>query len=131
MVTAEPGGDDEEVYGAAWPAVDEWRRLRAGHTGSGRTLSWLETEENVLTLELALLEDFGLTLPPEREPLRGFGRKGQINWRRRGALRHAEGAYPAPAPAPVAAGPDPGTVARVACRAGRGQGSGHILCKLR
>ena len=28
-----------------------------------------------------MLEDHGLTLPPETQPLRGFGRKGQINWR--------------------------------------------------
>lgn len=82
VVTAEPGDEDEEVYGAAWPAVAEWRRLRADHADSGGSLDWLKTEEHVLTLELVLLEDFGLTLPPEREPLRGFGRLGQINWRR-------------------------------------------------
>ena len=29
-----------------------------------------------------MLEDHGLTLPPETQPLRGFGRKGQTNWRR-------------------------------------------------
>ena len=29
-----------------------------------------------------MLEEYGLTLPPETEPLRGFGRYGQINWRR-------------------------------------------------
>ena len=33
-------------------------------------------------MELALLEEHGLTLPPERRPLRGFDRNGQINWRR-------------------------------------------------
>ena len=39
------------------------------------------TKERLLTLELAMLEDHGLTLPPETQPLRGFGRKGQTNWR--------------------------------------------------
>ena len=39
------------------------------------------TEERLLGLELAMLEDHGLTLPPEKQPLRGFGRKGQTNWR--------------------------------------------------
>ena len=82
VVTEEPADDDEDVYGAAWPAVAEWRRLRTGHPHSGRTVPWLAAEEEILTLELVLLEDFGLTLPPEREPLRGFGRNGQINWRR-------------------------------------------------
>lgn len=82
VVTEEPGDEDERTYGGAWPLVAEWRRLRAEHPGAGRSLSWLETEERVLSLELALLEEHGLTLPPEREPLRGFGRAGQVNWRR-------------------------------------------------
>ena len=82
VVTEEPDDDDEEVYGAAWPVIDEWRRLREGHPNSGSTLSWLAAEERLLTMELALLEEFGLTLPPETQPLRGFGRNGQINWRR-------------------------------------------------
>ena len=48
----------------------------------GQSLSWLTTEERLLTLELAMLDDHGLTLPPETQALRGFGRKGQTNWRR-------------------------------------------------
>ena len=27
-----------------------------------------------------MLEDRGLTLPPETYPLRGFARSGQVNW---------------------------------------------------
>ena len=82
VVTEEPAEDDAEVYGAAWPLVEEWRELRAGHPRQGRSLSWLVTEERLLMLELEMLEDYGLTLPPETQPLRGFGRKGQTNWRR-------------------------------------------------
>ena len=82
VVTEEPAADDAEVYGAAWPLVEEWRRLRAGHPHQGKSLSWLVTEERLLTLELAMLEERGLTLPPEKQPLRGFGRRGQTNWRR-------------------------------------------------
>ena len=81
VVTEEPAEDDAVVYGATWPLVEEWRELRAGHPHEGRSLSWLVTEERLLTLELAMLEDHGLTLPPETQPLRGFGRKGQTNWR--------------------------------------------------
>ena len=33
-------------------------------------------------MELALLEEHGMTLPPEKQPLRGFDRNGQVNWRR-------------------------------------------------
>ena len=47
-----------------------------------KNLAWLATEERLLTLELAMLEDHGLTLPPETQPSAGLlGRKGQINWR--------------------------------------------------
>ena len=81
VVTEEAADDDPEVYGDAWPLVEEWRRLRAGHPHQGKSLSWLTTEERLLVLELAMLEEHGLTLPPETQALRGFGRKGQINHR--------------------------------------------------
>ena len=77
----EPAEDDAEVYGAAWPLVEEWRGVRAGHPRRGGSLSWLVTEERLLMLELAMLEEHGLTLPPEKQPLRGFGRRGQTSWR--------------------------------------------------
>ena len=83
IVTEVPAEDDAEVYGAAWPLVEEWRGLRTGHPHRGRSLSWLVTEERLLVLELAMLEEHGLTLPPEKQPLRGFGRKGQTSWRRK------------------------------------------------
>ncbi len=82
IVTVEPADDDVEVYGDAWPLVEEWRRLRDGHPSQGRGLSWLRTRERLLVLELAMLEGHGLTLPPEKQPLRGFGRSGQTTWRR-------------------------------------------------
>ena len=81
VVAEEAADDDPEVYGEAWPLVEEWRERRAGHPHQGRSLSWLTTEERLLTLELAMLEEHGLTLPPETQALRGFGRKGQINHR--------------------------------------------------
>ena len=81
IVTEEPADDDPEVYGDAWPLVEEWRSLRAGHPHQGSSMSWLVNEERLLTLELAMLEEHGLTLPPEKQPLRGFGRKGQTSWR--------------------------------------------------
>ncbi len=82
VVPEEPEPDDEEVYGPAWPVIGEWRSLRKEHPNQGKSLSWLVTEERILGLELAMLEEHGLTLPPEEQPLRGFGRNGQINWRR-------------------------------------------------
>ncbi len=82
VVTKDPAPDDKEIYGAAWPLIDEWRELWKGHSNQGRSLSWLATEERIRELEVAMLEDHGLTLPPETEPLRGLDRSSQLNWRR-------------------------------------------------
>ena len=82
LVTKEPAPDDEEVYGAAWPLIEEWRRLWKTHTGVGKGLAWLETEERVRELEVAMLEEHGLTLPPEKQPLHGLWRSAQLNWRK-------------------------------------------------
>ncbi len=82
LVTLEPAEDDEEVFGEVWPLIVDWRDLKAVHPDEGKSLSWLRTEERFLALELTLLEEHGLTLPPATFPLRGFDRNGQVNWRR-------------------------------------------------
>ena len=82
LVTREPAEDDEEVFGDAWPLIVEWRELKDAHPNEGRGLAWLAEEERLRVVELDLLEDHGMTLPPEKRPLRGFDRDGQINWRR-------------------------------------------------
>ena len=95
LVTLEPVEDDEEVFGDAWALIVEWRELKDAHPNEGKGLAWLE-EERLRVVELTLLEDHGMTLPPEKRPLRGFDRDGQINWRRtalfdtRRALRKRE-----------------------------------------
>ena len=81
LVTRDPADDDEEVFGGAWPLVKEWRELWDGHPARGKGLAWVSTRQRVLELEVALLEDQGLTLPPETEPLRGLDRGAQLNWR--------------------------------------------------
>ena len=82
LVTLEPADDDEEVFGDAWPLIVEWRGLKDTHPNRGSSLLWLVAEEWCLSVELALLEEHGMTLPPETYPLRGFDRNGQTNWRR-------------------------------------------------
>ena len=82
LVTLEPAEDDEEVFGEVWPLIAEWRELKGVHPDEGKSLSWLRTEERFLALELTLLEEHGLTLPPATFPLRGFDRNGQVNWRK-------------------------------------------------
>ncbi|MXZ90424.1 MAG: hypothetical protein F4Z05_02965 [Chloroflexi bacterium] len=82
LATLEPAADDEQVFGDAWPLIQEWRVLRQRHPHRGKGLDWLREEERLMTVELALLEDHGLTLPPQDYPLTGLDRNNQTNWRR-------------------------------------------------
>ena len=82
LATREPAPDDEEVFGASWQLITEWRELKDAHPNDGRGLAWLVEKERLLEMELALLEEHGMTLPPEKQPLHGLDRSGQINWRK-------------------------------------------------
>ena len=82
LATLEPAADDEQVFGDAWPLIQEWRQLRQSHPDRGKGLEWLQDEERLMAMELALLEDHGLTLPPQDYPLKGLDRNNQTNWRR-------------------------------------------------
>ena len=82
LATLEPADDDEEIFGDAWPLIVEWRAIRESHPNDGGGLDWLTGHVRLLEVELALLEEHGMTLPPEKQPLRGLDRSGQISWRR-------------------------------------------------
>ena len=81
MVTREPAEDDPEVYGEAWPVVQEWRKLKDRHPVRGSSLSWLEDQERLLVLDLALMEEHGLTVPPALQPVKGLARRDHTRWR--------------------------------------------------
>ena len=83
LVTVDPADDDEAVYGEAWGLIQEWREIKNTHPSRGKGLDWLRVEERLLSVELALLEEHGLTLPPETYPLKGLDRSSQVNWRRK------------------------------------------------
>ena len=83
LVTIDSSEDDEDVFGDAWPLVKEWRELWDGHPAQGKGPAWVSRRARILELEVALLEEHGLTLPPETEPLRGLDRGAQLNWRLR------------------------------------------------
>ena len=82
LATREPAPDDEEIFGEAWLLIVEWRGLKDTHPNEGNGLDWLTAQERLLEVELALLEEHGMTLPPEKQPLRGLDRSGQTSWRR-------------------------------------------------
>ena len=81
LVTEDPAPDDAEVYGEAWPLVEEWRQLWEVHARPGKGLQWLRRDERILELEVAMLEEQRLTLPPATFPQRGVWRHGQLGWR--------------------------------------------------
>ncbi len=81
MVTREPADDDAEVYGDAWSLVKEWRELKDRHPVRGSSLSWLEDQERLLTLELAMFEEHELTVPPALQPVKGLARRDHTRWR--------------------------------------------------
>ena len=74
LATREPAEDDEEVFGPAWPLIVERRELKESHPNKGKSLSWLVEHERLMEVEVGLLEEHGLTLPPEKQPLRGLDR---------------------------------------------------------
>ena len=81
LVTREPDEDDPEVYGDAWPLVQEWRKIKDRHPVRGRSLSWLIDYQRLLALELAMLEEHELTLPPAKQPVKGPARRDHTRWR--------------------------------------------------
>ena len=86
VVTAEPLPDDAVVYGEAATLVVEWRRRRSAHPVTKDRP--VRVEERMLELEIELIDEFKLTLPPETYPWDGLSRADQVYWRRR-ALRDA------------------------------------------
>ena len=83
IVTVEPANDDSYVYGKAWSLVRKWRMLRRNHPIRGRTLSWMDRQERLLTVELELLNEHGLTLPPDAQPIDDPWCRHVTEWRLR------------------------------------------------
>ena len=82
LVTREPADDDEEVYAEAWPLVYEWRRLELRRE-MGTKLDRAFTREQIMALEIWMIKDHGLTLPPATSPMHPSEREGHLDWRRR------------------------------------------------
>lgn len=83
VVTVDPLPDDERVFGEAMPLVAEWREQRALFKARWPSVEGLGAEVRMLELELELVEERRLTLPP-----------GQLPWewdqRRREAARRTQ-----------------------------------------
>ena len=82
LVTEEPRPGEEESYGGGMALVAEWRGLRR-RRGEGSRLEKANRRERIMELEVAMLGEHGLTLPPETEPLHPSRRAVQLDWRMR------------------------------------------------
>ena len=82
VVTLEQQPDEDHAFGPATPLVDEWRGLRTGDEASGTRIDRARASVRRWELEIAMLGDFRLTLPPETEPLDASRREDHLRWRR-------------------------------------------------
>lgn len=85
LVTKEAEEGEEQVYGEAAPVVVEWRRTYAEMmrlVKTGPPLRCNAVNERRLELEVALIGEHGLTLPPAWSPWSRHERQDQL-WNRR------------------------------------------------
>ena len=68
LVTPEAEPDEDLVYGDAAPVIVEWRRVRAEFLKTRTTLDRTEVQEPMLEMEIALVGEHELTLPPASFP---------------------------------------------------------------
>ena len=81
LVTVEALPDDGEVFGEALPVVAEWRRAVRAVENPPHTLAWLGATERLLRLEVQLIDDRRLTLPPDDSPWDEVRRDNEVQLR--------------------------------------------------
>ena len=83
VVTLEEQPDEEHAFGPAAHLVAEWRAIRAtmGDGSAGSRVDRPVARVRRWELEVELLRNFHLTLPPETEPLDASRRKDHVRWR--------------------------------------------------
>jgi len=87
VVTLEVQDDEADAFGPAAKLVDEWRGLRNGGTQAGSGVARARAQERRWELEVVMIGDFGLTLPPEKEPLDDERQHDHLRWRTKALAR--------------------------------------------
>ena len=82
VITLEEQPDEEHAFGPTASLVAEWRSLRTGGEASGSRIDRARASVRRWELEVAMLGDFCLTLPPAMEPLDASRREDHLRWRR-------------------------------------------------
>ena len=81
VVTLDEQSDEEHAFGPAAQLVAEWRRVRLAGQESGSRVDRAVARVRRWELEVEMLRDFQLTLPPETYPLDESRRKDHVRWR--------------------------------------------------
>ena len=81
VVTLDEQPDEEHAFGPASPLVAEWRRVRLAGQGTGSRVDRAVARVRRWDLEVQMLRDFTLTLPPETDPLDESRRNDHVRWR--------------------------------------------------
>ena len=84
-MTPEAEPDEDLVYGDATPVIVEWLEVRAEFLKTlktGTVFDRAEAEPSMLRLEITIIGEHGLTLPPASYPWDQFDRRDQV-WERK------------------------------------------------
>ena len=82
VVTLEAQPDEGDASGPATPLVVKWRELRAKGEATGNGVEHAQAAVRRWELEVAMIGEFHLTLPPETESLDDARRDDHLRWRR-------------------------------------------------
>ena len=85
-MTVEPEDGEELIYGEAMPAITDWREARKTLEQAKRRLDKLDAHERVVEVEVRLVGDHELTLPPAVYPWDRADRRDEV-WRRKQSLQ--------------------------------------------
>lgn len=83
LVTADPEGGEELVYGTATATITRWRKAMTALCRARGRVEQLDAERRVLELEVVLIEQHALTLPPATYPWDRFQRRDEVRRKRR------------------------------------------------
>ena len=78
LITPEPEPGEELVNGEATPTIVAWRRARKEYREASRRLDELDAERRLWELEIVLIRDHELTLPPASYPWDQFDRRDEV-----------------------------------------------------
>ena len=82
VVTLEKQPDEDDAFGSAAALVAEWRELRSGAASARTRVDRAKASLRRWEVEIVLLRDFRLTLPPETQPLGQTRREDHLRWPR-------------------------------------------------